>query len=129
MRAQLDTKGVNIVALDTLAPQPEAEDYPYPKEVLGEISGVRFPPARPEVRLVLSDGSELQVVATGSQVDQALVLRGKPVVARVMTGSRGEQRLLSLRHADNERPPVLTAEEAGAWVLDRWRETLERLGQ
>jgi hypothetical protein len=127
--ARLGGRIVQAVAFDTLVLPPEPEEHPYPREVLGEISGVRFPPAKPEVRLGLPDGSELQLYATASQVERALMLRGRQVLVRVMTSGRGKQRLLALRSADEELRAVLTPDEAGTFVLQRWRETLERLGQ
>ena len=108
---------------------PDTDQYPYLKEVVGEISGVLFPPANPEIRLSLPDGANLRLSATSSQVEQALELRCTQVIVRIMHRGREKPRLLSLRPADGEQKPALSMEEVGAFVLKRWRDTLERLGQ
>jgi len=126
--ARVEGKFIKDAEFGALALSPETDDHPYPREIVGEISGVLFPPSAPEVVLMPQEGKRLQLAATARQVEQALALRSAPVVVRVINRTHGKQRLLSLQAA-SERKPRPSPTEAGVFVLERWRDTLERLGR
>ncbi len=127
--AHVGDRIVRGVTLGALTLTPDADDHPYPREARGKICGVLFPPDGPEVVVTLPEGTRLRLTATTKQVERALVLRDTEVIARVMHRDRGKPRLLSLRAADDAPRASPDAEAAQTFVLERWRETLERLGR
>jgi hypothetical protein len=127
--ARVGNKVVRSEALGTLALPPDTSDHPYPREIVGEIGGVLFPPSEPEVVLTPLEGAKVRLAASADQVERALALRGMPIIARVMNRGRDRPRLLSLRAAGAGQKLRIDVEAAGAFVLERWRDTLERLGR
>jgi hypothetical protein len=68
-------------------------DLPSLEEIVGKVAGVGFDPGPNEIRLK-SDASQVTLLATPEQVQQALDLRNAPVRAIALCDITGSRRLI-----------------------------------
>lgn len=109
----------------------DEERSTYLVRIAGRVTGVIFPPDAPEVRISRSHGmvkSTVRMAATEEQIEQALLLRHQPVVARAFSSESGLS-LLSLDPLNDFPAELLSYDDVRTHVLSRWEGTLQRLAQ
>lgn len=125
-----DEQGQPIHAPVTLGemhlPSPTLVDLPHLIEFAGNVIGVGFEPGKSEVRVRTLHNEHLQLLASTTLVERALVLRGG--VVRGLAVRRKEARLLRL-DAEGDEPFTLTNEGAERYIFGRWDELLTRLAK
>lgn len=123
----IDSAGTATEAVVTDMHLPEIPTLGRLERYSGDVIGVDFPPAPPQVRL--GDARRRVVVeASSDEVERALALRGASVEALVLHRRTGGKRLLRL-HRPDEGPPSTTADEQAAALFARWGPLLERLAR
>lgn len=102
------------------------EDAPRLLRFAGRVASVSFEGSAPHV-LLKNPSRQVRCAVSAEQLDKALALRGKDIVAAVLHGPR-EPALLWMRPAESpaERPPL---ETTAKHLLSDWRDTLTRLAQ
>jgi hypothetical protein len=105
----------------------ESAPQPYLVDVRGVVSGASFAPQETEVRLTRPSGKTCRLSARPEDVELALSLRGRSVVARAMTDGAGHYTLVRLVDEHAHGQGLVDPDRAREQVLDRWRETLQRL--
>ena len=102
------------------------ENAPRLLRFAGKIASVSFEASAPHV-LLRNPSRGVRCSATPEQLDRALTLRGRDIVAAVLYGAR-EPSLVWIRPASDEpeRPPLESTKDH---LLSTWGETLRRLAQ
>jgi hypothetical protein len=119
--------GVKVIEIGSVN-LPATAELPYLREVTGPVVGATFPPGNPSVRVRLGTGtSAVNIAATASEVEGALLMRGAPVCALFVTAETGN-RLLRIAPADAPFSPM-SPEERTKHLFDRWRDVLSYLAQ
>ncbi len=93
--------------------------------ITGFVIAAGFDPGATSVT-IKNEHRTLTCTATNEQVEAALGLRGESVVAMVVSGNR--TRLLNLRRADKELPPLADTETERI-LFGKWDNLLRKLAQ
>jgi hypothetical protein len=95
-------------------------------QVIGEIIGVGFEPARNEVKVRAFSGEAVTLSASSEQVSEAIAMRGSEVACLGVVDHNGRMRLLRLGGAPER---LLDAAARAEYVFNRWNGVLTRLAQ